>query len=239
MKALDAALPIGRYKSALIDICEIFYSLQGESTFTGLPCIFIRLSGCNLDCSWCDTRYADTQYQSMTIDQILNQIKNYPCTLVEVTGGEPLHQKETPLLITMLLDKNYDVLLETNGSKSIKDIHPKCIKIIDVKCPSSNESDSFLFDNLKFLSKDDELKFVIADRQDYEFAKSFINNQLTANRLSNDNLTAISQAKIHLSPVSGQITPKVLAQWILKDNLRARLSLQQHKIIWGPDTQGV
>jgi len=212
-----------------MNICEIFYSLQGESTFAGMPCIFTRLSGCNLDCSWCDTRYADTQYQSMTFDQILNQIKNYPCNLVEITGGEPLHQKDTPLLISMLLDKNYQVLLETNGSKSIKKIHSNCIKIIDIKCPSSNESDSFLFENLEYLTKDDELKFVIADRQDYEFAKSIIENRLTL----------VSQTKIHLSPVFSQITPEVLAKWIIEDNLRARLSLQQHKIIWDPDTQGV
>ena len=212
-----------------MNICEIFYSLQGESTFAGMPCIFTRLSGCNLDCSWCDTRYADTQYQSMTFDQILNQIKNYPCNLVEITGGEPLHQKDTPLLISMLLDKNYQVLLETNGSKNIKKIHSDCIKIIDIKCPSSNESDSFLFENLEYLTKDDELKFVIADRQDYEFAKSIIENRLTL----------VSQTKIHLSPVFSQITPEVLAKWIIEDNLRARLSLQQHKIIWDPDTQGV
>ena len=212
-----------------INICEIFYSLQGESTFAGMPCVFIRLSGCNLDCSWCDTRYADTQYQSMTLDQILKQIRDYPCNLVEVTGGEPLHQNETHLLISMLFDKNYQVLLETNGSKSIKNIHSNCIKIIDIKCPSSNESDSFLFENLEYLTEDDELKFVIADRQDYEFAKSMIENRLTM----------VSQTKIHLSPVFGQITPEVLAKWIIEDNLRARLSLQQHKIIWDPDTQGV
>ena len=212
-----------------INICEIFYSLQGESTFAGMPCVFIRLSGCNLDCSWCDTRYADTQYQSMTLDQILKQIREYPCNLVEVTGGEPLHQNETYLLISMLLDKNYQVLLETNGSKSIKNIHSNCIKIIDIKCPSSNESDSFLFENLEYLTEDDELKFVIADRQDYEFAKSMIENRLTL----------VSQTKIHLSPVFSQITPEVLAKWIIEVNLRARLSLQQHKIIWDPDTQGV
>ncbi|MEN8212111.1 MAG: radical SAM protein [Thermodesulfobacteriota bacterium] len=212
-----------------INICEIFYSLQGESTFAGLPCIFIRLSGCNLDCSWCDTRYANTQYHSMTFDQILNQIRDYHCNLVEVTGGEPLHQKDTPSLISMLLDKNYHVLLETNGSKSIKNIHSNCIKIIDIKCPSSSESDSFLFENLEYLTDDDELKFVIADRQDYEFAKSMIENRLTT----------VSQTKIHLSPVFSQITPEILAKWILEDSLRARLSLQQHKIIWDPDTRGV
>ncbi|MEN8212357.1 MAG: radical SAM protein [Thermodesulfobacteriota bacterium] len=212
-----------------INICEIFYSLQGESTFAGLPCIFIRLSGCNLDCSWCDTSYANTQYRSMSFDQILNQIKNYPCNMVEVTGGEPLHQKGTPSLISMLLEKNYHVLLETNGSISIKNIHSNCIKIIDIKCPSSNESDSFLFENLEYLTEDDELKFVIADRRDYEFAKSMIENRLTT----------VSQNKIHLSPVFGQITPEILAKWILEDSLRARLSLQQHKIIWDPETQGV
>ena len=212
-----------------IDICEIFYSLQGESTFAGLPCIFIRLSGCNLDCSWCDTDYAKHEFKAMSLDHILQQIASYKCSLVEITGGEPLLQKNTAPLISGLVEKGYRVLLETNGSKSIKNIHPDCIKIIDIKCPSSSESDSFLFENFKFLSEQDELKFVIAQRHDYEFTKAIIKN----------NLAKISPEKIHLSPVFGQIKPEIIAEWILEDNLNARLSLQQHKIIWNPDKRGV
>ena len=212
-----------------LDICEIFYSLQGESTFTGLPCIFIRLSGCNLNCLWCDTRYASHESQSMTFDQILKKVGSYNCNLVEVTGGEPMLQDDTPALISMLLEKKYQVLLETNGSKSIKNIHSNCIKILDIKCPSSNESDSFLSENINFLTENDEIKFVISSRKDYKFAKSIIENKLSG----------ISQKKIHLSPVFGQISPEAIAGWMIKDNLHARLSLQQHKIIWDPDKRGV
>jgi len=213
----------------LIDVCEIFYSLQGESTFGGLPCIFIRLSGCNLDCSWCDTRYAGEEHHVMTLDEIFRQIEAFSCRLVEVTGGEPLMQENTLSLISMLAERNYTVLLETNGSISIKNVHPECIKIVDVKCPSSRESDSFLSENINFLSADDELKFVIAHREDYEFAKSMIK----------DKLSAISSLKIHLSPVSGAVEPEKIAGWMLEDNLSARLSLQQHKIIWDQDRRGV
>jgi len=212
-----------------LDICEIFCSLQGESTFVGLPCIFIRLSGCNLDCSWCDTRYAKKESQSMNLEQIMKKIDLFNCSLVEITGGEPLLQGGTPAMISMLIKKKYKVLLETNGSQSIKNIDPECIRIIDVKCPSSNESGSFLPENINFLSENDEIKFVIGSRQDYDFAKGFIKNKLTG----------LSRQKIHLSPVSGQILPEAIAAWMMEDNIRARLSLQQHKIIWNPDKRGV
>lgn len=212
-----------------LDICEIFYSLQGESTFMGLPCIFIRLSGCNLNCSWCDTRYADKASFSMNFEHILKKITAFNCNLVEVTGGEPLLQNDTPALISLLLEKNYQVLLETNGSQSIKNIHPGCIKVMDIKCPSSNESDNFLSENIKFLTGHDEVKFVIGSRKDYEFARIMIENKLSG----------ISQKKIHLSPVFGHISPETIATWMLEDNLCARLSLQQHKIIWHPNKRGV
>jgi len=212
-----------------LEICEIFYSLQGESTYAGRPCIFVRVSGCNLNCSWCDTSYANQESQPMTFNQILKKVASFNCNLVEITGGEPLLQDSTPTLISMLLEKNYQVLLETNGSKSIKNIHPNCIKIIDIKCPSSNESDSFLFENLNCLTEHDEIKFVISSRKDYEFAKSITENRLTR----------ISQNRIHLSPVFGQISLENIAAWMIEDNLRARLSLQQHKIIWDPDKRGV
>ncbi len=212
-----------------LDICEIFYSLQGESTFIGLPCIFIRLSGCNLNCSWCDTPYARKESCIMTFDQIFKELKSYPCGLVEITGGEPLLQDNTPALISMLLKKKYQVLVETNGSKSIKNLPPECIKIMDIKCPSSHESDSFLSENIPLLTKHDEIKFVIGSRKDYTFAKSIIENDLSG----------ISLKKIHLSPVFGCILPETIATWMLDDHLPARLSLQQHKIIWDPDKRGV
>ncbi len=213
----------------LLNICEIFYSLQGESTFSGLPCIFIRLSGCNLNCSWCDTRYAEEDSFPLSLDQILNKVGAYNCNLVEITGGEPLLQEATPALIALLLEKHYQVLLETNGSLSMQHIPEPCIKIMDIKCPSSNESQSFLPENVDYLGKKDEIKFVIGSMEDYEFAKSMIENELSK----------ISQKKIHLSPVLGLIAPEALAQRIIEDNLHARLSLQQHKIIWTPDKRGV
>ncbi|WP_457552901.1 7-carboxy-7-deazaguanine synthase QueE [Desulfobacula sp.] len=212
-----------------VDVCEIFYSLQGESSFTGLPCIFIRLSGCNLNCSWCDTLYAKKESQGMTFEQILEKLSNYQCHLVEITGGEPLLQENTFFLISLLLEKNFQVLLETNGSKSIKNIPPECITIMDIKCPSSHESDSFLWENIPFLKDQDEIKFVIGSRKDYIFAKSIIKN----------NLAGILEKRIHLSPVLGCILPEALAAWMLEDHLPARLSLQQHKIIWDPDKRGV
>jgi len=212
-----------------LNVCEIFYSLQGESTFSGLPCIFVRLSGCNLNCSWCDTRYAEKECHSMTLEQILDKVGAYNCNLVEITGGEPLLQEAAPALIALLLEKHYQVLLETNGSLSIQHVPEACIKIVDVKCPSSNESHTFLPENLNYLGKEDEIKFVIGSVEDYEFAKAMIEKKLSR----------MSQKKIHLSPVLGLIAPEALARRIIEDNLHARLSLQQHKIIWTPDTRGV
>lgn len=165
----------------------------------------------------------------MNLDQILQTVATYNCNLVEITGGEPLHQEDTPALISMLIEKNYQVLLETNGSKSIKAIHPECIKIIDIKCPTSNESDTFLLENIQFLTEHDEIKFVVGSRKDYDYAKSIIE----------EDLSHISQQKIHLSPVFGQIDLEEIAAWMIQDNLHARFSLQQHKLIWDPDKRGV
>jgi 7-carboxy-7-deazaguanine synthase len=212
-----------------LNLCEIFYSLQGESSFTGLPCTFVRLSGCNLDCSWCDTRYAKDESRSLSIEKIIDQVKALGCGLVEITGGEPLLQEKTSTLISQLLDLNFQVLLETNGTLSIGDIDPRCIRILDIKCPSSNEANSFLFKNLEYLTKKDEIKFVVGSRKDYEFARAIILEKL-AQRPGKG---------IHISPVLGQITPEIIAAWILEDRLPARLSLQQHKIIWNPDQRGV
>nr|WP_320016307.1 radical SAM protein [uncultured Desulfobacter sp.] len=212
-----------------LNICEIFYSLQGESTRVGLACVFVRLSGCNLSCSWCDTTYAATQSVSMTINQILDQVSAFKCPMVEITGGEPLIQSETPALISALLEKGFQVLLETNGSLNIASVDPACIRIMDIKCPLSGEAGSFLFDNFNHMTAQDEIKFVVGSRQDYEYAASVIKT----------NLANHPREKIHISPVFGRIELSDLAAWILKDRLGARLSLQQHKIIWDPDLRGV
>lgn len=212
-----------------LNICEIFFSLQGESTYAGLPCVFIRLSGCNLNCTYCDTVYAKTESSLMDLNAILKKIESYNCNLVEITGGEPLLQSNTIGLISALINKNFKVLLETNGSINIQNVPTECIKIIDIKCPSSGESHNNLKKNLNFLTTKDELKFVIGTKDDYEFAKAFI---------TEENID-ISFGKIHFSPVFGIIRPGTLAGWIINDKLDVRLSLQMHKIIWDKDRRGV
>lgn len=212
-----------------LQICEIFYSLQGESSFAGLPCIFIRLSGCNLNCAWCDTGYAQEEFTQLSIDQVLERIRPYDCRLVEITGGEPLIQEETPILAQRLMDLGYTVLVETNGSLDISRLSTSCIRIVDVKCPSSNEAKSFLIKNIDHLTANDEIKFVVGTRDDYEHARQIITTRLSGAR----------PEKIHISPVFGQVSPETLAAWILEDRLNARLSLQQHKLIWDPEKRGV
>lgn len=212
-----------------LDICEIFYSLQGESTWAGLACVFVRLSGCNLSCSWCDTTYAAAHPTPMTISQIVDKVAAFDCPMVEITGGEPLIQPQTPALISALLEKGFQVLLETNGSLNIASVDPACTRIMDVKCPSSGEAGSFLFDNFNHMTARDEIKFVVGSRQDYEYAASIIKAHLGHH----------PRKKIHICPVFGLIELPDLAAWILEDRLGARLSLQQHKIIWDPDLRGV
>ena len=212
-----------------LNVCEIFCSLQGESTFAGLPCTFVRLAGCNLDCTWCDTRYARSESIPMSIDQIIRKTDDFNCSLVEITGGEPLLQETTPDLAKRLLSKGYTVLVETNGSIDIGALPAACIKIVDIKCPSSNESGSFALENLARLSDHDEIKFVVGTRDDYTFAKNMIDTHLASRTAS----------KTHISPVFGAMEPSLLAAWMLEDQLHARLSIQQHKIIWDPDKRGV
>ena len=212
-----------------LNVCEIFYSLQGESTFMGRACVFVRLAGCNLNCTWCDTLYARTESRCRPIDEIIAQVDGFNCPLVEITGGEPLLQESTPELISRLIEKGYRVLLETNGSLDISPVDPACVRIVDIKPPSSGEQDSFFKKNIARLTARDEVKFVIGSRQDYEFARNIILTELEP----------ITADKIHLSPVSGGITPADLAGWMLTDHLKARLSMQQHKIIWDPDLRGV
>ncbi|RLC08986.1 MAG: 7-carboxy-7-deazaguanine synthase [Deltaproteobacteria bacterium] len=207
---------------------EIFYSIQGESSYAGLPCVFVRLTGCNLRCSYCDTRYAYDEGVEMPIREIVDAVSSHQCPLIEITGGEPLLQKETPRLISRLLEKNLHVLLETNGSRDIGVVDSRCVKIVDMKCPSSGEHHQNDLDNLNRLTYKDEVKFVIGGREDYDYAKEIIKRCIP--RSGNPK---------HLSPVFGKTDPQTLARWILEDRLNVRLQLQAHKVIWGPDKQGV
>ena len=207
---------------------EIFYSIQGESIYTGRPCVFVRLTGCNLRCAYCDTQYAYEEGVRKEIKDIVDQVAVYKCRLVEITGGEPLLQRETPLLIFQLLENGYEVMMETNGTMNISDVDDRCIKIVDVKCPTSGESDKNDLKNLKRLSPKDQIKFVMGNRTDYEFAKDIIKT----------NLSGFPMDKVLFSPVSEKMAPDQLAKWILDDNLDIRLHLQIHKIIWPNKQRG-
>ena len=212
----------------ILKINEIYHSIQGESSFTGLPCIFIRLTYCNLRCSYCDSEYTFYEGTDMSIDEILDKIKNYSCKLVEVTGGEPLFQKGCIDLLQKLVDLDYQVLLETSGSLTIKDVPKEVINIIDFKCPSSNMKKKNLWENINYLKLDDEVKFVIGNREDYDWAK---------NKIKKYNLT--NTCKILMSPSYKEIEPQMITKWILKDNLDIRFQIQLHKEIWPEEERGV
>jgi 7-carboxy-7-deazaguanine synthase len=209
---------------------EIFHSIQGESSFAGRPCVFIRLTGCNLRCSYCDTQYAYYDGEELEVQAILDRVLAHHCSLVEVTGGEPLLQDETPKLINHLLEQGFTVLLETNGSQDISMVDSRCVRILDVKCPSSGEVRCNDLTNLQRLSNRDEVKFVIGDLGDYEFAKQIL-KRLGA--------LPLDPSRIHFSPVFGRLKPDLLARWILTDHLSVRLHLQLHKTIWDPQLRGV
>jgi len=204
-------------------VSEIFFSIQGESTYAGLPCVFVRLAGCNLDCAWCDTAYARTieNARTLSVEDAVREVKKFNCRLVEITGGEPLIQPEAVDLAGRLLEAGHKVLLETNGSVSLKGVDKRIIKIVDVKCPVSHEAGSFLIENLRYITADDEVKFVIADREDFEYARGFIEERLK-------DLTD----KVLFAPVKGSLEAKELAEWILRDGLSVRLQLQIHAYIW-------
>ena len=211
-----------------LKINEIYFSVQGESSYSGLPCIFIRLTYCNLRCTYCDSEYSFYDGKKMKIDEILKEIKKYSCNLVEVTGGEPLLQKNCINLLNELIKNNYDVLLETSGSLSISDVPNKVINIIDFKCPSSKMDSKNMWDNINYLKKNDEIKFVIGDRIDYEWTKKKI-EEYKLNQICD----------ILISPVYGEIEPKEIVKWILEDNLKVRFQIQMHKEIWPADKKGV
>lgn len=207
-------------------VSEIFYSIQGESTHAGLPSVFVRLAGCNLRCAWCDTPYAQTPEGAKDLDvsAIVKEVKAFKCRLVEITGGEPLMQKDTKELVKRLVKEGFKVLIETNGSiclDGLDGLDAKAVKIVDVKCPSSGQAGTFLVENVKCLAPNDEVKFVIATRDDYEFAKKFL-EEIVKDRTEN----------ILFAPVRPDLAPKDLAGWILKDRLNVRLQLQLHAYIW-------
>ena len=211
-----------------LKINEIYYSVQGESTHAGRPCIFIRLTYCNLRCSYCDTEYAFYDGKDMEITNIVRELKRWDCNLVEVTGGEPLFQDECIDLLNELVNSNYEVMLETGGSLSISDVPKKVVKIVDFKCPSSGMVKKNLWSIVDDLQSHDEVKFVIGNREDFDWAK--------------DRITEYSLDKICtllFSPTFGEIDPQQIVEWILAENLPVRMQLQMHKMIWSPEEKGV
>jgi len=213
----------------MLNISEIFCSIQGESTYTGLPCIFIRLAGCNLRCNYCDTTYSYESDITLSSGEIISKVKDYePIKLVEITGGEPLLQDEIHELFELLNKNGYTMLLETNGSISLENIPEDVVKIVDVKCPGSGEENSFLLENLEFINKTkDELKFVLIDNYDYNWAKDFIIKY------------KLEDYKILFSPVTEKLDPQELVKWIIDDKLDVRMQMQLHKIIWDKEQRGV
>jgi 7-carboxy-7-deazaguanine synthase len=200
-------------------INEIFKSIQGESTCQGLPCTFIRFTGCNLRCSYCDTTYAYEEGVSLTIHEVLLKVRELRCPLIEITGGEPLLQEEVYELIATLLEEGYHLLLETNGTRDIGQVDPRVVKIVDIKCPDSEMSEKIYWENLTKLTAQDEVKFVISTRRDYEWAKSVISRE------------KLNGATILMSPAFGRLIPSVLTEWLLNDGLDVRLQLQLHKYL--------
>jgi 7-carboxy-7-deazaguanine synthase len=210
-------------------ITEIFKSIQGESSYAGLPCVFVRLTGCNLRCHWCDTAYAFHGGQNMTVEDVLVRVGELGGNLVELTGGEPLLQKEVVPLAATLIDRGRRVLLETSGERFIGELPKEVVKIMDVKCPGSGEGGKFCLENLQAIEPKDQVKFVILDEGDYRFAQTFMDEHRLHERVR----------EIIFSPVFGKMHPRTLSEWILRDGLDVRLGMQIHKFIWNPETRGV
>jgi len=213
----------------MLTVNEIFHSIQGESTHAGRPCVFVRLTACDLRCSWCDTPYAFHEGSSMTVEDVLGRVREYGCDVVEITGGEPLLQQDVYPLMLRLLEDGRTVMLETGGHRSVQNVPAGVIRIIDVKCPGSGEADKNHWPNLEQLRPSDEVKFVIKDRGDYEYARAVVAQHALHGRC----------AAILFSPVHGVQDPKQLAEWILEDRIPVRLQLQVHKYIWDATTRGV
>ena len=212
----------------MLKINEIYASIQGESSHTGLPCVFIRLTGCNLRCSWCDTAYAFYDGKNLTVEETLQKVETFGLPLVEITGGEPLLQEDVYPFMETLLKKGYRVMLETSGALPIDKVPEKVIKILDIKCPGSGEEKKNHLENLKFLSPHDEVKFVLLDRADYEWSRDMLRKY-----------DMVPSKQVLFSPVYDKLNLKDLSQWILKDRLAVRLQTQLHKVIWSKDAIGV
>lgn len=213
----------------MLTVNEIFHSIQGESTLAGAPCVFVRLTACDLRCRWCDTPYAFHEGRKQSVDEVVAQVEAYGCPTVEITGGEPLLQADVIPLMSRLLEKGYRVMVETGGHRSIAGVPAGVIRVVDIKCPGSGESDRNDWSNLPLLTPLDQVKFVLADRADYEFAREVITREHLADRCG----------AVLLSPVHGELSLKPLAEWILADRLPVRLQVQLHKYIWDPQTRGV
>ena len=213
----------------MVTINEIFYSVQGESSYAGQPCVFVRLTACDLRCSWCDTPYAFHEGAKRPLDAVLRDVERYDCPLVEVTGGEPLLQEAVYPLMDALLARGKTVLLETGGHRSTARVPDQVVTILDVKCPGSGEAGRMDWANLDRLRPHDEVKFVIKDRADYEYARAVVRDRDLAARA----------AAVHFSPVHGEMDLRTLSEWVLADRLPVRVQVQLHKYIWDPSTRGV
>ncbi len=212
----------------LMRITEIYKSIQGESTYAGQPCVFIRTTGCNLRCTWCDSAFTFYGGQEMDLEEIRARVRSYRCRLVELTGGEPLLQKESGTLVRTLANEGHTVLIETSGSLDIRGFDPRAIIIMDIKCPGSGMTDAMRWENIEALKPTDQIKFVIRDRQDYLWAAEILKQYRLLQRFT-----------VLFSPVFGVMDPKQLAEWVLEDGLAVQLQLQLHKYIWHPETRGV
>ena len=213
----------------MLTINEIFHSIQGESTYAGRPCVFVRLTACDLRCRWCDTPYAFHEGRKMSVDEVVADVESRGCNTVEVTGGEPLLQPDVYPLMRRLVESGKTVLIETGGHRSIADVPAGVVRIVDVKCPGSGESARNDWTNFAHLTRQDEVKFVIADRRDYEFAKEIVEREQLPARVN----------AVLFSPVHGELDPKRLSEWVIADRLDVRVQLQVHKYIWSPETRGV
>ena len=213
----------------MLTVNEIFYSIQGEASRAGEPCVFVRLTACDLRCTWCDTPYAFYEGRKRSLEDIVSEVGGYGCRLVEITGGEPLLQDDVYPLIDRLMAEGYTVMLETGGHRSIARVPKAVVKIMDVKCPGSGEAGKNHWSNIDALSPHDEVKFVVRDREDYDYACDVIARFDLPARVS----------AVLLSPVHGVLEPNVLADWMLTDHLPARLQLQLHKLVWSPTLRGV
>jgi 7-carboxy-7-deazaguanine synthase len=213
----------------MLTINEIFHSIQGESTYAGEPCVFVRLTACDLRCRWCDTPYAFYEGRKMPVEDVIRAVDEYGCPMVEVTGGEPLLQPEVHELMSRLIASGKTVLVETGGHRSIAGVPAGVIRVMDIKCPGSGEADNMDWSNLARLTPRDQVKFVIADRADYEYAREVQNRERLAERCE----------AVLFSPVHGELDPRTLAEWVLEDRLPVRVQLQIHKYIWDAQTRGV